>query len=108
MELTKLLPQAPCSWVGGLLAPECVNDAVGRDDFIAVQQQEEEQRSLLGSGHGEFVTADPYLQRSEHRKAHPRLTFLRSMNSIEPTLTWAKHQVSLPHLVHGKGIRPGR
>jgi hypothetical protein len=56
------------------LAPQLVDQPVGRDDLVAVvQEQDREQRAALGARHRDLLAARPHAQRPEDAELH-RLT----------------------------------
>ena len=54
------------------LAPEAVDQPVGRDDLVAVQEQERQQGALLGAAQGERPPIGARLQRSKDQELHCR------------------------------------
>jgi hypothetical protein len=41
--------------LGRPLPPQLVDQPLGRDDLVRVQQQKQEQRALLGGAHGKYL-----------------------------------------------------
>src|SRR5439155_3475831 len=58
---------------GRLLAPECVDQAVGRDNLVRIQQQHGEQAPLFRTAHVERSLAVEHLERTENPKLHRSL-----------------------------------
>jgi len=56
---------------GRALAPKAVDQLVARDDLVRAQEQQREQRPLLGSAQRHRLAVDPDLDRAEDRELHP-------------------------------------
>ena len=57
-----------------VVSPQLVDQPFGRDDSVAVvEEQDGEQRSSLGSGHGDLLARRPHAQRAQDLELH-RLT----------------------------------
>lgn len=55
-----------------MVAPKLVDQAIGRDDLVAVEEQDGEHGALLGSAKGELTPFRADLERPENPKFHPR------------------------------------
>jgi hypothetical protein len=55
------------------VVPELIDQTLGRDDVVLVEQQVGEQRALPRASDGESLAPCEYLDRSEDPKVHPAL-----------------------------------
>src|SRR5581483_2972133 len=62
-----------------LLPPELLDQAVRGDDFVRVQEQQREQRTLPARPQLELLPALPSLERTENAEAHRGRTLPRSV-----------------------------
>ncbi len=65
-----LVVEAVAGRVGGLPAPELVDQPVARDDLVGVEQEKGKQAALFGAAELDDALAQPNLNRPEEQKLH--------------------------------------
>src|SRR5439155_26064853 len=68
-----------------VLAPELLDEPVGGDDLVRVQEEDGQERALLASAEPERSVLLDDLQRAEYPKLHcPALNLTRSFTAVNP------------------------